>query len=287
MARKKAFTLVELLVVIAIIALLMSLLMPALARVRKQAKDVLGQANLKQWGMCFGMFTDDHESSFPAGWTDTTSAHPEYYWMHALRPYYGDAGDLRLCPMVAKVGTDVAGPGNYWWGGVPPDSTFIGWGRTTGDYGDVSNEWGWVMAGDYGSYGWNSWICDPPIEGHDEYYSWIEAEKYNWRKAFVKGGGDIPLLGDHQWVDCWPSHSDTVPEWKGKPWTSEQMTRICIDRHDGTVNWVFLDYSVRKIGLKQLWRLKWHRRSRPNEGPTKEEFDSAGDGWMKHYKDYE
>ena len=76
MARKKAFTLVELLVVIAIIALLMSILMPALARVRKQAKDVLGQANLKQWGTCFGMFTDDHEASFPAGWSPPRPTRP-------------------------------------------------------------------------------------------------------------------------------------------------------------------------------------------------------------------
>ena len=47
MHRKKGFTLVELLVVITIIALLMSVLMPALARVRKQAKAVLCQANLR------------------------------------------------------------------------------------------------------------------------------------------------------------------------------------------------------------------------------------------------
>ena len=57
MNSKRAFTLVELLVVIAIIALLMSILMPALARVRNQAKDVLCQSNLKQWALIFSMNT--------------------------------------------------------------------------------------------------------------------------------------------------------------------------------------------------------------------------------------
>jgi len=279
MEKSKGFTLVELLVVIAIIALLMSILMPALARVRKQAKDVLGQSNLKQWGTCFAMYADDNEGSYPRGWTDKISGHPDYYWMGALRPYYGDAGDLRCCPMAMKPSSEVDADELY--GGVWPDSTFIGWGIFT-------DEWDWVVAGHYGSYGWNSFVCDPPIEGHDEYYKWIEAEKYNWRKAFVKGGGNIPLLGDHQWIDCWPEHSDEPPDWHGQPWGAcSQMGRICIDRHDGTVNWVFVDYSVRKIGLKGLWTLKWNRIYQAEYRPTKDEFDSAGDGWMKKYKDYE
>ena len=63
----KAFTLVELLVVIAIIALLMSVLMLALARTRNQAKAVMCQSNLKQWGIVFSMYTDDNDGSFMSG----------------------------------------------------------------------------------------------------------------------------------------------------------------------------------------------------------------------------
>ncbi|MHC4073855.1 MAG: type II secretion system protein, partial [Planctomycetota bacterium] len=59
MYKRRAFTLIELLVVIAIIALLMGILMPALARVKKQARTVACQALLKQWGTIWSMYCDD------------------------------------------------------------------------------------------------------------------------------------------------------------------------------------------------------------------------------------
>ena len=60
--RSIGFTLIELLVVIAIIAVLMGILMPSLGKVRKQARSVACQANLKHWGLIFKMYTDDNDA---------------------------------------------------------------------------------------------------------------------------------------------------------------------------------------------------------------------------------
>ena len=65
MRKAKGFTLIELLVVIAIIALLMAILVPALQRIRKQARAVVCQTNLKQWGTTLNLYTEDNRGCFP------------------------------------------------------------------------------------------------------------------------------------------------------------------------------------------------------------------------------
>jgi prepilin-type N-terminal cleavage/methylation domain-containing protein/prepilin-type processing-associated H-X9-DG protein len=65
MKRKRAFTLIELLVVIAIIAILLAILMPALQRVKKQARGLLCQHNLKNYGMAGRLYLDDNDGGFP------------------------------------------------------------------------------------------------------------------------------------------------------------------------------------------------------------------------------
>src|SRR6185436_6845743 len=62
---KSGFTLIELLVVIGVIAVLASLLLPALARAKAQANSIRCRSNLHQMGLQLAMYVNDY-SAYPS-----------------------------------------------------------------------------------------------------------------------------------------------------------------------------------------------------------------------------
>ena len=89
-SRPKAFTLIELLVVIAIIAILASMLLPALARAKQSALRIQCASDIRQLGLSLRMYVDDSEDRLPP--RDTAKRWPE-----RLSVYFKDLKVLR-CP---------------------------------------------------------------------------------------------------------------------------------------------------------------------------------------------
>jgi len=63
------FTLIELLVVIAIIAILAAVLMPVFVQAREKARAASCTSNLRQLGVAFQMYVNDHDGFMPVLWT--------------------------------------------------------------------------------------------------------------------------------------------------------------------------------------------------------------------------
>ncbi len=265
MIKQRGFTLIELLVVIAIIALLMSILMPALQRVKLQGKTIACQARVKQWGLYFSLYTEAYNGHFEEGTGDGHAHH----WFNALRPFYNNDHDFCCCPTATKPLFDVDGKPTGSW------NTFSAWGKFT----ESRNGQGYAPEGDWGSYAVNGWAEDPPPK-YATVYEGFETVN-NWRTPNVKGASYIPLFFDALRFNVFSRHTDNPPEYEDMAWQSqEHMKRVCINRHDGFINVAFLDWSSRKVGLKELWRLKWHRSFDTNYPPP------VWPEWMASFKEY-
>jgi prepilin-type N-terminal cleavage/methylation domain-containing protein/prepilin-type processing-associated H-X9-DG protein len=117
MNSKRAFTLIELLVVIAIIAILASLLLPALSKAKQKAWAISCVSNLKQTGLGMKMFADDNEDRYPQSgeairWNYTEPNSPSNGWMQQIYTYVQNT-NVYHCPGNAQLPLQNQSPFNY------------------------------------------------------------------------------------------------------------------------------------------------------------------------------
>ena len=269
MLNKKAFTLIELVVVIAIIALLIAILLPVARQVRNQSRAVVCRSNLKQWGMALATYTGEYNNRFfPTNNEGIRFLRGSYF--RNDDPFNPSQKDLyntlsiACCPMATKSGS---GKGHLVGHGWPYEfevnvgSRFEAWELT--DPPPVFRC----------SYGLNQHLIKNPLE--TDYFLGLGALDV----GSLKSRYNVPTLVD-----------STHPFIRIKAIIGPKLSNddVCINRHNGHVNGLFLDWSVRKIGLKELWTLKWSKR-----------FDTAGPWtkaggvqpedwpqWMRRFKDY-
>ncbi|UCF16917.1 MAG: type II secretion system protein [Phycisphaerales bacterium] len=250
MRDRKGFTLIELLVVIAVTALLMGILMPALSRVRRQARKIVCMTSVRGFTLAMAAYTAENDDKIIALYFQDEGR----FWTETLQEQY-KSEELRICPMATKA----RGPE------TEQDHGNLGRVNT----GGVFHCWYHIRLTDAdphmykGSYGTNGWIHK------GEGQTWGFAYENHWGEMSVKGASNIPLMMDCTWVAGYPLDTERplsrseYADWVRIGGIRGQMNRYCFNRHDGVTNCSFLDGSCRELKLEDLWTLKWHRSFNP------------------------
>ena len=113
-----------------------------------------------------------------------------------------------------------------------------------------------------GSYNFNAWCMSVPTGNRAFELLWITPD--------VKQGDRVPLLmdGAGRSYETVPLPENEPPMYDGEAETGEEeINRVCINRHQDGINVLYLDMSVRKTTLKQLWDIDWSKYWRDNDIP--------------------
>lgn len=251
---------VELLVVVAIIAVLASLLLPALHRAKKRARKTNCTSNLKQWAVMWNVFTSDNNDNFSTG---RSSGFPRGEWVWALSSQYMEKPSLLKCPEATmrrrfcsykeeiRVRPDL------------PESALSPFGGATTAFSYPANPEVEPKPGTFwsSSYGLNSWAynVEGTLQGRLPELHWRTID-IDWKTS------EVPLFADAMWRGGGP---DTELPDKFEPpashneWTGvkSESKHFSIKRHGNGINILFFDGSVRSTKKPiDVWSFKWHQK---------------------------
>jgi prepilin-type processing-associated H-X9-DG protein len=257
LARRAAFTLTELLTVIGLIALLISLFLPVLSKVRSAAGATACLSNLRQMGNAWTMYSSENHGRF-MHYVWHTPATPEVawygYWTGVLDTRHV-RGDVLLCPAAAE-----------------PTSSDKNFG-----YGDANHAWNGKFFGVNGT-GVPGW--DGTGVRFDENRYRVSSYGFNMNLTLghrfgdpfgganlggLRSASDTPVFIDCVTPDVWPPNLngrgavEPPPNLVGggiDPYSPEHW-RFMLARHGLGVNVAMADGSARWVRLEDTYQLTW------------------------------